>query len=228
MDYCTDIDTALDNLKEIYEKLRGRYIEKHIQNPSSTEDEFSLDVKSFCILLHAALEDYIEGISIFSCTAALEKYVNEGVATLPLIFSLHHSGVLKSRVKEKDIINAIPKSHDDFIKDSAGEVRGYIVNNAISNNGINLKYLNEMLHLIGIHFDTSSPNFHDWVSLADFRGDYAHAVIFNHGKKPALNKVLSPESADQKGESCILFAEELCDSAKRSLQIPPRPQISAI
>ncbi len=217
INYSKDIESAYSNLIATNNILLERYILPHKGNVDSTSDIFHLDVKSYLILLHAAIEDYIEGISVFSSQAACDIFKNEGVITLPLVFIFAKSKVFKDRVSEKAIKNEISTSPKDFLLDSLGDIHSLTISNAIDNNGINIKYLNNLLHFCGINFDSTDNDFISWKSLADYRGDYAHAVVFNHGKKPTAKKILSPEDAMNLGEDCLSFSLKIKNESLVSL-----------
>lgn len=184
MDYSVDIMKAFDTLVRVNTNLYNRYILPHIGVVDSTDEVFSLDVKSYLILLHAAIEDYIEGISVFTSNAACELFKNEGKITLPLMFLFAKSKSFKDRVSDKKLSEELHDSPRDFMVSSLGDINANAVAGAIDNNGINVRYLNNLLQHCGINFDVSENDFISWKSLADYRGDYAHAVVFNHGKKP--------------------------------------------
>ncbi|AOM96868.1 TPA: HEPN domain-containing protein [Klebsiella pneumoniae] len=217
MDYSVDIMKAFDTLVRVNTNLYNRYILPHIGVVDSTDEVFSLDVKSYLILLHAAIEDYIEGISVFTSNAACELFKNEGKITLPLMFLFAKSKSFKDRVSDKKLSEELHDSPRDFMVSSLGDINANAVAGAIDNNGINVRYLNNLLQHCGINFDVSENDFISWKSLADYRGDYAHAVVFNHGKKPKATKLISPEDARDLGNDCIRFSEKIRDEALSSL-----------
>ncbi|HHT0337011.1 TPA: HEPN domain-containing protein [Klebsiella variicola subsp. variicola] len=217
MDYSVDIMKAFDTLVRVNTNLYNRYILPHIGVVDSTDEVFSLDVKSYLILLHAAIEDYIEGISVFTSNAACELFKNEGKITLPLMFLFAKSKSFKDRVSDKKLSEELHDSPRDFMVSSLGDINANAVVGAIDNNGINIRYLNNLLQHCGINFDVSENDFISWKSLADYRGDYAHAVVFNHGKKPKATKLISPEDARDLGNDCIRFSEKIRDEALSSL-----------
>ncbi|AVB72725.1 MULTISPECIES: HEPN domain-containing protein [Klebsiella] len=217
MDYSVDIMKAFDTLVRVNTNLYNRYILPHIGVVDSTDEVFSLDVKSYLILLHAAIEDYIEGISVFTSNAACELFKNEGKITLPLMFLFAKSKSFKDRVSDKKLSEELHDSPRDFMVSSLGDINANAVVGAIDNNGINVRYLNNLLQHCGINFDVSENDFISWKSLADYRGDYAHAVVFNHGKKPKATKLISPEDARDLGNDCIRFSEKIRDEALSSL-----------
>ncbi|MEZ6373353.1 hypothetical protein SL917_16010 [Klebsiella pneumoniae] len=217
MAYSVDIMKAFDTLVRVNTNLYNRYILPHIGVVDSTDEVFSLDVKSYLILLHAAIEDYIEGISVFTSNAACELFKNEGKITLPLMFLFAKSKSFKDRVSDKKLSEELHDSPRDFMVSSLGDINANAVAGAIDNNGINVRYLNNLLQHCGINFDVSENDFISWKSLADYRGDYAHAVVFNHGKKPKATKLISPEDARDLGNDCIRFSEKIRDEALSSL-----------
>ncbi|MGM5152052.1 hypothetical protein ACS428_23665, partial [Salmonella enterica] len=216
------ITEAYTDLVEYNKDLLERYISRYIGVDSAPED-FKLDVKSYLILLHAALEDYIEGICVFVSEAACEIYKKNGVITLPLAFLFGRSKNLKDRVSDKTVSNDKSDSPRDFLLDSLGDLQAIAVSDAISNNGINTRYLNSLLQHYGIHFDSTDTRFDSWKKLADFRGDYAHAVEFYHGKKPVVIKVLAPEKAKAIGDDCLLFCDSIKNEAIQAITVvyPP-------
>lgn len=216
MEYAEKIELAYVSLTEVNKGLVKRYIEPHKGNVNSTETEFSLDVKSYLVLLHAAIEDYIEGISVFSSNAACEIFKENGIVTMPLLFICAKSKSFKDRLSKK-LTEEIQDSPKDFLLSSLGDIHAVTVANAIDNNGINVKYLNSLLQHCGINFDINDNDFISWKSLADYRGDYAHAVVFHHGKKPTAKKLLSPEDAMNLGSDCISFSSKIKDEALASL-----------
>ena len=221
-DYPNRIAGAYTNLVEVNNQLLTRYIKPHEGNVNSSNEDFSLDVKSYLILLHAAIEDYIEGISVFSSDIACAKRQEEGLVTLPFLFLFAKSKSYKERVSDKKINDVLANSPELFILSSLGDIHGLAVANAIDNNGINVRYLNSLLQHFGINFDITDNDFISWKTLADYRGDYAHAFFFNHGKKPTAKKILSPEDALNIGNDCISFANKIKNEALASLQLDPQ------
>lgn len=219
MSYSLNITKAFDTLVEVNKSLYKRYILPHIGVVTSTDEEFSLDVKSYLILLHAAIEDYIEGVSVFTSSAACELFKSQGKITLPLIFLFAKSKSFKERVSDKKLSDELHNSPRDFIISSLGDIHSITVSCAIDNNGINVKYLNSLLQHCGINFDVSENDFISWKTLADYRGDYAHAVVFNHGRKPKATKLISPEVAKNLGSDCIEFSRKIRDEALNSLEL---------
>lgn len=110
-------------------------------------------------------------------------------------------------------------SPTDFLLSSLGDIHSLAVSNAIDKNGINIRYLKGLLQHCGIHFDTTDNDFISWKNLADYRGDNAHAVVFNHGKKPTAKKILSPEDAIKIGNDCISFSLKIKEEALSVLGI---------
>lgn len=61
-----------ENLKKKFKDLENhilelgiKYIEPH-RNPLEKPDDYNLDVHSFCILCHAAFEEFLEDVTLYS------------------------------------------------------------------------------------------------------------------------------------------------------------------
>ena len=215
MKYTEDIKSAYISLEEQNEKLVERYIKPHKSNIGSVDNDFLLDVKSYLVLLHAAIEDYVEWISVFSSKAACDIFKDKGIITIPFLFLFQKSDSLKKRLKIKK--GKITDSPKEFILSNLKEIHQITIQNAIINNGINTMYLNSLLQKCGINFDTTAKEFDGWKKLADYRGDYAHAVLFHNGRKPRANRILTPEAAEDIGSDCISFCLHLKEEALAAL-----------
>lgn len=60
-----DLENSYNKLEDHILDLMYRYTEPH-KDPLETPDDYNLDVHSFCILCHAAFEEFIEDVTLYS------------------------------------------------------------------------------------------------------------------------------------------------------------------
>ncbi|WP_337028674.1 HEPN domain-containing protein [Pantoea eucalypti] len=211
-------------LAETKDDLENKYLKPFLGNQFSNPDDFKLDVKSYCVLLHAAIEDFIEGVALSVYKASCDLFLEEGIISIPFMYSLHLSGALDKRVSEIS---------EDDVSSGKGEglypvtpVEYFLNNNFISdstissmlegNHGMSRKYLKKIMMILGIHIDFKSVIYSDWKLIAEYRGEYAHSNI-SYIDRTKAKKPLSPEKCSQIGNSVIDFSYLLVEWAEQSL-----------
>lgn len=72
-----DVNTTYGELKAYVTQLTERFIDKYIPAvPSMSPADYELDVKAYCILSHAAFEEFIEGIALDLTNYATDQWLN--------------------------------------------------------------------------------------------------------------------------------------------------------
>ena len=218
------LDEIYDSLKKANEDLYDRYIDKYIKVFCDVDD-FKLDTRTYCVLLHAALEGFIEDVSFFTSKYSFFLFKEKGEVTIPFMFFLNGTNLCNSRLLSKS-----EKSEDDdgvhigehvieFIFDSEDKANTLWMGKINSNHGIKSKHLNSIIQALGIHFDKSDLNFDSWESFAQYRGSFAHSnadYLAGTSGETAI-KELSPEDAKKKGRECVDFALTIIEEAKNML-----------
>src|ERR1051325_278434 len=84
-----DIDTLYSDTEGYVKNLETTYLSKHIALKTSSPTDYNNDVKSFCILSHAALEEFAETIAITVMDKTVDNFVNRHKITEPLVALMH-------------------------------------------------------------------------------------------------------------------------------------------
>ena len=85
-------ENLLIELKEYIQRLEVTFIHQFITNPTAKPDEYELQVKAYCVLCHAALEEYFEGIAREVMNQYLKEWAGSGKYTDPLIAFVSYHG----------------------------------------------------------------------------------------------------------------------------------------
>ena len=179
------IEESLDKLGIYLLELEYKYISNHV-DPFEDPEEYKLDVRSYCVLSHAAFEEFVENICLYTLNEIEDKFVNTQRISFSTLCLLHFNGYNKTIDNEswKDddsiydyLLNQIRSVKSDFSK--------YIMN---QNHGVGLKYLKRLLVPLGLYAPLDIRFSSALDKLTQFRGGYAHTSHRNI-------KSLSPEDA---------------------------------
>ncbi len=185
--------------------LEEKYISPH-QNPMESPGEYGLDVKSFCILAHAAFEEFLESLCIHLLDEVEEKFVNTQRVSYTSLCLLHFKGTDKDPDDDnwKDDDRLFDRLRNQ-IRDIKSSYSKYIVNN---NHGINLKYLKKLLVPLGLDLPSDMREISSLDNLAKYRGVYAHTF---QRKEVSI----SPEDAWTYVQDVYRMCMRLADDAKK-------------
>lgn len=180
-----DVKESLDKLELYLLELEDRYIDTHkdlFENP----EEYKLDVRSYCVLSHAAFEEFVENVCLYTLNEIEEKFTNTQRISFSTLCLLHFSG------NAKTLDNESWKDDDrmfdyllDKLKDIKSEFSKYIMD---QNHGVGLKYLKKMLVPLGLYTPLDVKHRTALDNLSQSRGGYAHTSHRNI-------RSLSPEDA---------------------------------
>ena len=180
-----DLVKRYDQLELHILELMYRYIDTH-NDPMQGPDDYNLDVHSFCILCHAAFEEYIEDITLYSIER-IDKEFNSKIrkisyATLCFLHFDEHELTLNNDDKWSVTLNDYLKAR---ISARKTELSKYATQ---ENHGIDVKYLRKLLVPVGIDVPQNAKYLTSLESLKNIRGAYAHSYARN-------NKPMAPEDA---------------------------------
>ncbi|QMI06350.1 MULTISPECIES: HEPN domain-containing protein [Enterobacteriaceae] len=238
MSYQVHIDSLTqmaNDLSKTKDDLERKFLAPYFNDPLVEPETFKLDVKSYCVLLHAAIEDFIEGVVLSVYKASHDLFLEDGVITIPFMYSLHLSGVLERRLSEiaDDDVEIskgevlYPVSPIEYFLNSNYTCEPFIHSMLTSNHGISRKYIKKIVMVLGIHVDFSDVMYSDWKSIAEYRGAYAHSDI-SYIDKTKAKKPLSPEKCRDAGNSAISFSYKLVEWAKESLMKEYKNSVSSL
>src|SRR5262245_53883539 len=70
-----DVDALHGELTTYVTDLASKFVDKYIPaNPGNSPDTYAHDVKAYCILAHAAFEEFIEGVALGLTDYATEQW----------------------------------------------------------------------------------------------------------------------------------------------------------
>lgn len=162
---------------EVFEQLQGylTQVDTRFMQPFSQayeEDmslnllEFEFEIKTYCILTHAAFEEYFEQISkLIANSIYLSWMENKKVTKLTVIF-IHNNNINFSARKETIV--------DNYIKGLLAQAKNKFETLVKSNHGLTEKHLLDLFGAVGIEIVSYTNALNSIVQLSKARNEFAH------------------------------------------------------
>lgn len=181
---------------------KERFIDPHLPaKPGIEPSSYELDVKAFCLLVHAAFEDYFEKMCLHLMQHAIDAWISSKTLTDTLLILLCHYGG-SCAISDKD--NQKELAPFDYIRIVAGNVKQRFSKDIYDNHGISPRHLRSILLPVAIEFSPDPNTINSLVKLSLERGEYAHHYIM---------RSLAPEDADKYVQDCLKLADNVKSQA---------------
>lgn len=171
------IDTLYSQLKSYMDDLKITFIDKYLNNPLA--NNYELDTRAYCVLAHAALEEYFEQVAVSVINECITKWQYNGKISDSLIaISIHFLLIEENRKKAENAIKKDPltvQDIDDFLKAILKLGKDWFIKYAKDDNhGAGVKYLKKLLEPLGINISNDPIQISSLELLVTRRGDVAH------------------------------------------------------
>ena len=171
-------------------------------DPFAPPEKCDLPVRAFCVLSHAAFEEYFELVAVKIMDLSVETWKTKGKVTRPLILliKLCPDSFKINYENDDDKLKVF-----DYVKDYLDKTKQWYSKEVKDNHGISLKYLKKIYYPLFLPI-LDDPNFRNSLAqLAILRGDFAH--------KKMARKIPNPKVARQFVSDIITFSESLKTSS---------------
>jgi hypothetical protein len=183
--------------------------------PEHTPVDFQHDVKAYCVLAHAAFEEFVESISTLAAKATMSAWLAKkpylGTQALLLFYNF------KLNVVEDE---AQPQErHFDQIREGLKNCIDKHRKALDKNHGFSLKYLRSVLTPVGIDIPDELNWLNSLSELTEARGSYAHKIAAeaNFGRSRKAQRPMTPEKAKDAVQGCLELCRELKARHEKSL-----------
>jgi hypothetical protein len=209
----TDYNSLYNALRSYISKLEVNFISKHLPvNFAALPQSYDLDVRAYCVLSHAAFEQFVEQVCDGLAKDACDAWFHYSHCSQPLLALMAFS---ETRLKiERD--EAMPeKRFYDRIRLASEDARIKLSQlTTEDNHGVSKKYLRPMLLPVGINVPEDVVWTASLANLANIRGECAH--------KFHLQKTTSPEDARNYVSDCMKMLAKIRDDARNALYRPEK------
>jgi len=218
------------NLHEVVEfvgELGVKYLAKHLaehENHGADEvkevdpETYDLDVRAYCVFVHAAIEQYFEELADFVLASLLKQW-DSGLpmsrsSVVSLISIIISDGVPKLKIEDDESLEQPKPLH--HVRELLENSRKTLTKKFRDNHGASLKYLRGLFAPLGMAIDPS-PNAESALSrLASSRGAFAHRRTMQRAGHYTY-KPISPADAQKAATDCLELCHELLAQIPTSL-----------
>ncbi|HEX4374217.1 MAG TPA: HEPN domain-containing protein [Puia sp.] len=204
----TDYSGRFVALKEHIDALEKKFIEHHLAVAGiAAPDSYDLDIRAFCVLSHAAFEQFVEDICVGLAQDAISAWLYNHCCSQPLL-------ALMAFQCDCLTIDSDPKiSFSMHIRLASDKARTTFSNYLqTQNHGVSAKYLRYMLLSVGLDMPDNSIWLGSLEQLAKERGNLAH--------KSHVKKIPSPKDAQDWVQDCVKMLKKICDDALIAMHHP--------
>lgn len=163
-----DINQYNNNVQDRLLELEIQFMEKHERNPMVPPQDMEIDAECYCILCHAALEEFAEQICLYFIDKLEDEFCNQhkfSWGTLGLVHFICSD-------KEETLSN---QSMYSYLSRKINNEKSNIYNYALNNNhGVDVKYLVKLFVKIGLDIPNDAAQRSALEKLARYRGGWAH------------------------------------------------------
>nr|WP_312660629.1 HEPN domain-containing protein [Stenotrophomonas geniculata] len=213
---------SVKNLQDVLDvelsSLHKRFIDRWVPvDPLFGPADFEHDVKAYCVLAHAAFEEFVEELSMLAMNSAL-------LAWNARKFSYGSIALLCGYKRTIEFVNS-DADHQVGIRDQVDSGIAKSVSShhyAISqNHGFSRVYLRALFTPVGVDIPEDATLLQSLSELAEARGSFAHSRSnsAHFGKRKSAKRPMTPERAQMIVESCL----QLCAALARrvsALSVP--------
>jgi hypothetical protein len=203
------VEALYSELQDHLSELGKQFIDTFIPtDPSVSPSEYDHLVKAYCVLSHAALEDYFESVALRVMQRAFAEWLhNRKVTEALLTLACYYGLQLKIDEDERNAETTV----FDYLRPILEEAKKRFSIDINANHGVSVKYLRKLLIPVGINVKQDVNQLNSIRQLAKERGTYAH--------KKAAQKILSPEDAKQFVEDCLILCDDTRAKAVKKLEL---------
>lgn len=191
--------TLFDDLKKHVAHLEESLIKRFLSLATANPAEYDLPVRAYCVLTHAALEDYLECIALYVMKQSIEDYVMRKKVRDTLLMLVAYQGLT---IKIDDDEKTSETRTFDQLRLMLEEARTRFSQAVHQNHGISVKYMRRLLIPVAIDIKQDINLKNSLIQLSKQRGTFAH--------KRRAQKVLAPEDAKGFVTDCL----EMCKHIK--------------
>lgn len=203
----SQFDLLYKSLVDYLARLDVKFIADYIPaDPSVLPSQYELDVRSYCVLSHAAFEDYVERIVLRVATDAVDNWLCKRLASDVALTLISWSG---QRLQIDDNPATPEILCFDSLREMLKEAKSLFSKEVHNNHGVSKLYLRSMLSPVAIDLKSDANLLNSLALLSDGRGEYAH--------KGSVKSVMAPEDAQKYVGDVLTLCDDIRAKANKKI-----------
>jgi hypothetical protein len=196
-----DLNALYGELTSYIQELGVKFVDKFIPaNPATPPTDYAHDVRAYCVLCHAAFEDYMETVVLAVASHAVDQWVavtpRKINDVVPALLSWHGA-----KMKIDDNENSPEQKPFDYLRPLILQAKGAFSREVFKNHGVSILYLRNLLIPVAIEINPDPNLLNSLKKLAEGRGNYAH--------KGKVKTVLAPEDAKKHVQDVLTICDDV-------------------
>jgi hypothetical protein len=193
-----DAETSFQELTKHIAALEEKFLREFLPMATAKPHEYDLNVRAYCVLSHAALEEYIEKVALYVMTQSIDDFIATQKCRDTLLTLSTYYG-LKLRVDEDE--SAHETKTYDYIRPLLEVVRDRFSKSIHFNQGVSIKYIRRLMSPVAIDIQQDANLKNSLMQLTKERGTFAH--------KRVATRILAPEDAKNYVDDCLKLCEDI-------------------
>lgn len=193
-----DAETLYNQLRLHIASLEEKFLKNFLTSQTANPGEYDLSVRAYCVLSHAALEEYLENVALYVMHQSVQAFLMEQKCNNTLLTLVSYYRLkLDLDVDE----NSSEKKAYDYLRLILEKAKSRLSDEVARNQGFSIKYMRKLLVPVAVDIQEDANLKNSIMQLAKQRGTFAH--------KGAAIKVLSPEDAKGFVTDCLKMCEDI-------------------
>lgn len=202
-----DINALYADLTGYIAELDVKFVDGFLPaNPATSPSAYQHDVRAYCVLCHAAFEDFIESLAVEVASYAVNQWTIKRKINnvIPALLAWHGSQII---IDDDD--KAPEKKPFDYLKPLIDDAKGAFSRHVFNNHGVSVLYLRSLLIPVALEIKPDANLLNSLAKLVEGRGSYAH--------KGKIKTVLAPEDAKRYVKDVLAICEDVKIQALNSV-----------
>jgi hypothetical protein len=194
-----DVNALHSELKAYVTELSKKFVDCYIPaDPNASPDSYAHDVKAYCLLSHAAFEEFIEGVALGLTDYATQQWLSyRKVSDVIIALLCSHGG--KIIIDEDE--NSPETKPFDYLRPLIDDAKASFSKAIHKNHGVSILYLRNLLIPVAIEITQDPNQLNSLKKLTEGRGNYAH--------KWREKTVFAPEDAKGYVQDVLALCDEV-------------------
>jgi hypothetical protein len=194
-----DVNALYTELSSHIGELAKKFVDPYIPaSPSAVPSDYALDVRAYCVLSHAAFEEFVEAVVLTVASGAVQDWMVKRKATDVIISLIAWNG---AKLKIDDDEASAETKPFDYLRSLVNEAKAAFSREVNKNQGISILHLRNLLIPVAIDIKSDPNLLNSLQKLAEGRGAYAH--------KGRVTTVLAPEDAKRYVQDVLALCDDI-------------------
>ncbi len=194
-----DINALYSELVGYTQELTTKFVASYIPaNPTTPPSDYAHDVRAYCVLSHAAFEEFVEAVVLTVANHAVDRWIVDRKVNdvVPALLAWHGA-----KLQVDDNENNQETKPFDYLRPLIENAKAAFSLEVYKNHGVSILYLRSLLTPVAIEIKQDANVLNSLKKLTEGRGTYAH--------KGRVKAVLAPEDSEKYVKDVLSLCDDI-------------------